>query len=211
MNDCSLRCPTCPNKFNLVLADGPLDARILAIGEAPGKDEDRLGHPFSGQAGKEYNDNYLGLAGLHRSEIRQTNVMRCRPDQNKKPNKTEAEGCVHWHLPTELEQVKPEIVILLGATAVNTLCPEVDLESQHGIPFMGRIYEWYGWIVPMWHPASGLHNTTMMVPMLEDWENFGKWLGGEWMWGIDDLHQKRVYCLASSEHDIDEYFNNQGT
>lgn len=205
------RCALCPHTHNVVPADGPAQCRILCIGEAPGQTEDRVLHPFSGQAGMEYNDNYLPLAGLHRSEIRQTNTVLCRPEQNKTPSDELARCCSEHHLKDELASCQPDVVILLGATAVNTLAPGTDLESQHGIPFKGEIFGWQGWIVPMWHPASGLHNTSMMIPMLEDWERLKPWLEPmdreemEWQWGVD-VCRTRDYRLARTYNEVRNYF-----
>jgi DNA polymerase len=206
MIDCTERCPTCPMKFNVVPADGPTDARILCIGEDPGIEGDRTRNPFAGQAGREYNDNYLLLAGLSRPVVRQTNVMRCRPDQNRKPKLKESEGCAIHHLPEELMTVQPEIVILMGATAVNTLRPDIDLESRHGIPFRGVVMGWECWIVPMWHPASGMHQTSMMIPLLEDFARLKPWLEtGEWQWAVNKF-KHRDYRLARTAYDVDRYF-----
>lgn len=200
------RCTLCPGIRNLVHSDGPLTARIFAIGEAPGRTEDQCGVPFSGAAGIEYNRNYLRLAGLDRHDIRQSNAVLCRPDENKKPSDELARVCAEHHLKEELLEVWPEIVVLLGATAVNTLAPGTDLDSQHGIPFQGQIYAWFGWIVPMWHPASGLHNTSMMTPMLEDWTKLKPWLEtGVWQWGVDQI-ACRDYRLARTIDDVHAYF-----
>lgn len=211
------RCALCPRTHNIVLSNGPLTARIMSIAEAPGQTEDRCGVPFSGQAGMEYNDNYLPLAGLHRTDIRQANVVSCRPEQNKKPTDSLARSCADHHIAAELLEVYPEVVLLLGATAVNTLCDGVDLDAQHGIPFRGKIYDWEGWIVPMWHPASGLHNTSMMTPMLEDWEKLRPWLESmdrmemEWQWGVDRFvdstgQSTRDYRLCRTAQSVRDYF-----
>lgn len=200
------RCPGCPNKYRCVLGDGPLDARVLCVGEAPGKTEDLGGRPFIGEAGKEFNQNYLHLAGLTRDEIYITNTVRCRPDLNRKPSRNEAYGCANHHMPSTLAEIKPNVVVLMGATACS-LIPEIDLETDHGIPEWRRLYEWEGYVIPMYHPASGLHDTAMMQPMLEDWEGLRPWLEcrlEHWPWPVDD--RKRDYRLAKSNKDVRDYF-----
>lgn len=177
----------------------------MTVGEAPGREEDTGGRPFIGQAGREFNDNYLNLAGLYRDEVYVTNTVHCRPDLNRKPNATEVQGCSSHFLPEELAEVQPEIVVLMGATACS-LVPDLDLESEHGIPRLGELYGWAGWIVPMYHPAAGLHDTAMMIPMLEDWELLRKWLDdGTWVWPLDST--KRDYALIETKVEAQEFLH----
>ena len=169
------RCSICPGRYRCVLGDGPADAKYFFIGEAPGFEEDKNGRPFIGKAGSEFNNNYLQLAGLCRDDIYITNTVKCRPDLNRKPRASEVSGCSQHFLPDELAAVQPEVVFLMGAVACG-LVADVDLDVEHGIPRRGELFGWAGWIVPMFHPAAGLHNTAMMIPMLEDWSNVGEWL-----------------------------------
>lgn len=196
------RCSICPAKTRCVPGDGPSYARVACIGEAPGKTEDDGGRPFIGDAGKEFNLNYLSLAGLDRDDIYITNTVKCRPDNNRKPQFNELMGCAEHHIPGELARVNPEIVILMGATPCK-LIGGVDLQAEHGIPRLGSIFDWTGWIVPMYHPAAGLHNTSLMIPLLEDWERLRGWLeDGAWPWAIES-DVARDYKLVRSYADID--------
>jgi DNA polymerase len=186
-----------------VLGNGPVPCRIFGLGEAPGRDEDREGIPFIGQAGREFNENYLQLAGLNRKDVYITNTRKCRPDLNRKPTFKEAFDCASHHLPQELADVSPEIVILMGATACS-LVPDIDLEVEHGIPRHGSLFGWEGYMVPMYHPAAGLHDTGMMVPLLEDWEGLREWLrSGVWGWPVDSV--SRDYALLQSRSDLFNY------
>lgn len=203
------RCRLCPNAYNVVPCDGPVDARILAIGEHPSKFDHVMGY----QEGQEYNDNYLPLAGLDRHNIRQGNVVSCRPEQNKKPNDELARCCAEHHLMEEFKNESLEVVLLLGATACDTLVPGIDLESQHGIPFRAEIYGWMGWVVALYHPAAGLHNTAMMTPLLEDFTKLKPWLEpdqydkfGAWQWAVSGVGRTRDYRLAKSWEDVNQYF-----
>lgn len=200
------RCSICPNTKRCVPGDGPLDARVFCIGEAPGQTEDNTGIPFCGMAGKEFNDNYLGLAGLRRDEVYVTNTVKCRPDMNRKPTPREVAGCSQHFLPNELAEVQPEVVILMGSTPCSLLGGDtrLDLETEHGIPRWGKLFNWEGWIVPVYHPAAGLHDTALMTPQLEDWEALRPWLEhGRWVWAVDVLEGKRDYALVQSQSDID--------
>lgn len=185
------------------MGDGPKGAKVFCVGEAPGREEDAGGRPFIGQAGKEFNENYLNLAGLYRDDVYVTNTVHCRPDLNRKPNPTEVRGCSSHFLPDELAEISPEVVVLMGATACS-LVPDIDLESEHGIPRLGELFGWAGWILPMYHPASGLHETAMMIPMLSDWENLRAWLEhAEWVWPLDST--RKDYGLLESKREVEEF------
>ena len=200
------RCSICPNKYRCVPGDGPTGARVFCIGEAPGKTEDAGGRPFIGDAGREFNENYLNLAGLCRDEIYITNTVKCRPDLNRKPTITEVNGCSQHFLPEELQEINPEIVMLMGATPCSLMPEKIDLEAEHGIPRLGELFGWYGWIVPINHPDAGLHDSTMMIPMLEDWERLYRWLEyGEWQWPIDDA--PRDYGLIETRVEMEDYLH----
>lgn len=204
-----MRCPTCPNKYRCVLGDGPIPNQYMFVGEAPGRDEDAGGRPFIGQAGLEFNENYLRLAGLSRDDIYITNTVKCRPDLNRKPSAKEVAGCSSHFLPEELNSVQPKVIFLMGATACS-LIPDIDLEVEHGIPRWGKLFGWEGWIIPQYHPAAGLHDGAMMGPLLEDFERAGRWLGndGEKMWPIEHTQPPidKDYRLVRDIHQVAAYF-----
>lgn len=175
------------------------------MGEAPGRDEDRLGRPFVGATGQEFDRTYLPLAGLDRAEVYVTNTRLCRPDLNRKPTDREARDCAQHHLPQELAEVCPEVVVLMGGTACGLVTADggIDLEVEHGIPrWCENLFGWAGWVVPMYHPALGLHDTSKMTYILEDWAN----LQGR-SEAIPHV-QARDYRLAQSPHELDEYLRN---
>lgn len=209
----SSRCPTCPNKYFCIPSDGPTTARIAAFGERPGQWEERNAqrgftgygprHCFIGPTGEEFNDNYLWLAGLDRDEMYVGNVVKCGEDFNKKPGAKDL-SCAYHFLPGELAEVNPEIVILMGASACSFV-PDIDLSTEHGIPRPAELFGWVGWVVPMYHPASGLHDSAMMIPMLEDWERLKPWLEtGAWQWA-EDRFPERNYGLIEKVSDWARY------
>ncbi len=172
------RCAECQHGHRQVFPSGPLDARVAVIGEGPGWRENVTGRPFDGKAGQELDETYLRLAGLDRSEVFVTNMVQCRQERNGidvRPAEALLKCCSENHLYEELATVNPEIVVLCGATACS-MYPEIDLELEHGFP--RKIGE--RWVVPMYHPAAGLHETRYMTPMLEDWERLGMWMRGKW-------------------------------
>lgn len=188
------RCPTCTSSYCPIPADGPVNAKVYCYGERPGMQEEFAARKalatsvvpdhlcFIGDAGAEFNQTYLGLAGLRRDEVRVGNTVLCGKDNNKKPTEAEVRACAEWHMRQELYEGKPRVVVLMGATACG-LAPELDLDLDHGIPRRGKLFGWEGWIVAMFHPAAGLHQTSMMIYMLEDWSKLKDWLAhGTWQW-----------------------------
>ena len=158
----------------------------MLVGEAPGYHEDQQGIPFVGRAGQELDETYLRLAGLSRNEVFVTNAVQCRPERNGvdvKPSAGLTRCCADNHLQEEIWTVNPETVILCGASACS-LIPGIDLEMQHGFPFIvdscAGLFSWSGTVVPMYHPAAGLHESRFMIPMLEDFERLGLYLRGKW-------------------------------
>jgi uracil-DNA glycosylase family 4 len=172
----------------------------MCIGEAPGKVEEHTLIPLTGPTGKEYNELYLPKAGLSRADVYTTNTVKHCMTINRKPTKADIERCTNCSLIFELREVNPEVVVLMGVTACSLLEEEVDLEAEHGIPRQGNIFDWEGWVVPMWHPALGLHKTRTMREIMEDWEKLGEWLeNGEWVWAIDNLEGLRHYDLIRGD------------
>lgn len=202
---CLSRCPSCTCKFKIVPGGGPVPARYMSIGERPGVEENRNGKCFIGKSGMEWNENYLLLAGLERDEIYVTNTVKCWAEGNRKPTEKEVRECGGHHLPHEISCVNPQVIFLMGGVACSLL-PEIDLETQHGIPFMGELYGHRCWIVPMYHPASGLHDTGQMIPLLEDWENLRDWIEyGVWKWGVDN-HPEPHYELLCTGEEVSRMF-----
>lgn len=182
-----LRCDKCEGTCKPVHAHGPI-APILVIGEAPGQWEVNSGKPFCGDAGKELDNTYLPRAKLSRREVRTANVVLCQSKGNKKPNDSLISSCSKFHIPQDIEDCDPEIIVLMGAVACSLL-PTINLEIEHGRPIrvdttlsQGTVFEQWGkcgggYIVPMYHPAAGLHTTGTIQAMVEDWQYFGEWRG----------------------------------
>jgi uracil-DNA glycosylase family 4 len=101
-----------------VFGDGPSDARIVIIGEAPGANEDKTGVPFIGRAGQIL-ESFLSEAGLSRQDIYITNTVKYRPPKNREPKPEEKSACLPW-LSAELAIINPHVVITLGQHALQT-------------------------------------------------------------------------------------------
>ncbi len=151
------RCDLCAGRTQVVFGEGSPTARLLIIGEGPGEDEDRSGHPFFGRAGQLLN-KLLEEAGITRDEVWITNVVKCRPTArqgnrivNRPPRATEIKACAIWRW-GELEIIKPNVVCCLGAVAAKTLAGrEVKLTMERG--------QW----LPFALPIEGMEHTEVMV------------------------------------------------
>ena len=174
MPDWTEPCAQCPRKYGLraISGDGPRPARILGIMERPGQDENRNGRVACGKTGQELDELYLPLAGLDRSEVRLINCVLCGHESNKAPTEKEVAQCAPHHIPEEIERTNPQCIVLMGATACS-LVSGIRLDYMHGIPQhtskVGELFGWRGWLIPMFHPAIGLHESRWMQQCIEDW------------------------------------------
>ena len=157
------KCNLCQNRTNTVFADGNPNAKIMFIGEGPGADEDKEGVPFVGKAGKLMNQAFKGL-GIDRSKIYIANIVKCRPPENRTPLKNEAEACLDY-LRNQVILVKPEIVVLMGNTALKNI-----LGDQYGITSSrGKWIEKKGiQYMPTFHPAALLRDDTKKIDFWND-------------------------------------------
>lgn len=198
------RCSICPSTHKCILGSGPRPARYAIFGERPGQNEEKQNRVFVGDAGKEQDQLYLPLAGISRDECYVSNSVKCGADRNKKPTDKEIEVCSDHFVADELRQVQPFLVILQGASACK-LVDGLDLEVQHGIPFWGKIFDWPGWIVAMYHPAAGMHNTSLMIPLIDDWKWLGKWLKGRPVEHYSPF-EWTDFRVAQNDRDVQDYF-----
>lgn len=150
----------------LVFGDGPADAEIVFIGEAPGKNEDEQGLPFVGAAGKFLNEMLEGI-GLSRSDVYITNIVKYRPPENRDPYPDEKAEFLPF-LKAQLEVIKPKLVVTLGRHSMEALLPAgLSISACHGHPkrMAGQVY------LPLFHPAAALYNGAMRQTLIDD---FGK-------------------------------------
>jgi DNA polymerase len=198
------RCPDCKGDFMPLPGDGPQPAEILLLAERPGANENQQGRILIGKAGQELDQTYLPLAGLDRRDVRCANVVRCWAENNRTPSDKEIASCADCFIPAELAQTRPEVVVLMGGSACS-LVPGIRLDYQHGRPFRGEILGYSCWLLPMFHPASGLHQGRFMTSLLEDWAGFGKWLRtGRPITRTADAHL--VFKLVEKVEDLPDDF-----
>ncbi|HUF14377.1 MAG TPA: uracil-DNA glycosylase [Acidimicrobiia bacterium] len=155
LRDVALVCTACrlsETRNNVVFGVGDPDARLMLVGEAPGKNEDLQGEPFVGAAGKLL-DELLAEIGLQRSEVYIANVLKCRPPGNRDPRDDEIDSCKGF-LREQIRMIHPDVVVTLGNFATKLL-----LRTETGISRMrGRRFSWWlgATLIPTFHPAAAL-------------------------------------------------------
>lgn len=157
------RCPLYQGATHGVPGEGPLDAKIMLVGEAPGQREDQQGRPFVGPSGQWLNE-LLGMAGLKREDVYITNIVKHRPPNNRDPQPDEIAAC-QVYLERQLALIDPEVVITLGRHSMGWFCgPGLKITQVHGRArrAKGRV------VVTMYHPAAALHNPDLKDAMIED-------------------------------------------
>jgi DNA polymerase len=136
IGDCK-RCRLHEARTNIVFGVGDPHARIMFVGEGPGADEDAQGEPFVGRAGQLLN-NMINAMGIRREDVYIGNVVKCRPPQNRTPERDECDTCGPF-LMRQISVVRPEIIVALGATAAKYLLGASDSMMN----LRGRIYDFH--------------------------------------------------------------------
>lgn len=147
----------------VVFGEGDPAADIMLIGEGPGAQEDRLGRPFVGKAGQLL-DRIIDAAGLRRPDVYITNVVKCRPPENRNPSAGEIEACFSW-LRQQIQIIDPLLILLLGRVPA-----QVFLGSGTAISAVrGQWHWWDGYmLLPTYHPAALLRDPSKKRPTWDD-------------------------------------------
>jgi uracil-DNA glycosylase len=158
-------CPLCKlsrSRRNAVPGDGQLSSKIMFIGEAPGKNEDEQGKPFVGAAGMILNQA-LEKAGIKRAEVFITNVVKCRPPNNRLPENDERSIC-RQYLDRQISLIAPKIICILGSTAYSSI-----LGGKSIIKNRGKIMERNGqkYFLTI-HPAAAIYNKNLRSVLNND-------------------------------------------
>lgn len=170
LGDCE-RCRLCARRANLVFGAGDESARLMFVGEAPGKVEDQQGLPFVGRAGVLLDELLAGI-GLQRGQVYITNVVKCRPPDNRDPLPEEMETCGPF-LKSQVALIKPTIVCALGRIAAGFMLDRgIQITRVHG-----QMFERPGcFVVPVFHPAAALRAASTMEMLRGDFENLKGYL-----------------------------------
>jgi uracil-DNA glycosylase family 4 len=150
----------------LVMGDGNLNARIVFIGEAPGKKEDQEGLPFVGASGRFLNE-MLAAAHLERVDVYITNIVKYRPPGNRDPKPEEK--IAFWpYLIRQLEIIQPKAIITLGRHSGMSFIPELVISRDHGQVYKVQFRSSEFLVIPLYHPAAALYNGSMRQVLIDD-------------------------------------------
>jgi uracil-DNA glycosylase family 4 len=161
-----IACPLHQSRTQTVFGAGSLETKVMFIGEAPGREEDRLGEPFVGRAGQLLN-KILAAIDLKRQDVYITNILKCRPPNNRDPQENEIRECENY-LKEQIRLIQPKVICALGRVAaqwlLQTHAPLATLRS-------GEYYYEGIRIMPTYHPAALLRNPNLKK---QAWEDFKK-------------------------------------
>jgi uracil-DNA glycosylase family 4 len=163
IRDCRL-CALYKTRLNAVPGEGPSDARLVFIGEAPGAREDKLGRPFVGRSG-EILTQMIESIGLSRESVFITSILKSRPPKNRAPTHSEIVAC-RPYVEKQIELIAPQIIILLGGVAISSMVGPWSVSEAHGkfIEASGRTF------FMTYHPAAALRFPKVKSLMAEDFK-----------------------------------------
>ena len=167
LRDTALVCTACrlaETRTNVVFGVGDPEARLMLVGEAPGKHEDLQGEPFVGAAGQLL-DELLVEIGIERQDVYIANVLKCRPPGNRDPRDDEIDAC-KGYLREQIRLIHPDVVVTLGNFATKLLVP-----TDMGITRMrGRTVDWWlgATLIPTFHPAAALRGRPSVTELMRE-------------------------------------------
>jgi DNA polymerase len=157
------KCELHRSRKEAVPGEGPTQAEIMFIGEAPGARENDQGRPFVGAAGK-FLDQLLEQAGVTRADVWITNVVKCRPPGNRDPLPDEIKTCTGNYLQHQIEIVNPSIIVTLGRHSMGLFFKGAKITQIHGQ--MRQVDDRF--VIAMYHPAAALHQLSLKPAIMAD-------------------------------------------
>jgi uracil-DNA glycosylase len=158
------KCDLCKGRTKAVPGEGNPHARVMFIGEGPGFHEDKQGRPFVGPAGQ-FLDELLSSINLKRSDVFITNVVKCRPPNNRDPLPEEINAC-NDYLDRQIAAIKPQVIVTLGRYSMAKFFGNEKISAIHG-----RARKKDGYIcIAMYHPAAGLHQASLKETIRADFK-----------------------------------------
>jgi uracil-DNA glycosylase family 4 len=170
------KCGLHKTRKNPVVGEGSLDVRVMFIGEAPGFNEDLQGKPFVGKAGKVF-DELLKSIGIDRKDVYITNILKCKPPENRSPKPEEIKSCTPY-LDSQIAIIKPMIIVTLGSFSMSYIFNKFGLEqgkisNLHGRDFKITNLAGIEKVIPLYHPAVATYNPGMKSILLNDFKSIG--------------------------------------
>ena len=184
------KCDLQHSRKNAVPGAGPQNAEIMFVGEGPGFHENEQGLPFVGPAGKFLNE-LLEKVGLPRNEVFITNVVKCRPPNNRDPLAEELAACDGF-LERQIAAINPKVIVTLGRFSMQKYLPNAKISQAHGqaVRIKGRL------VVPFYHPAAALHQPSLRSAVEADFGRLPEW--------IEKAGDVPEYVEEQSKKDADE-------
>ena len=163
------------NNYHPVIGEGDLHAKIMFIGEAPGKQEAKTGRPFVGAAGRTL-DRLLASIGVEREQVYITNIVKDRPPENRDPRKDEIELYAPF-LRRQIEIIQPRVIATLGRFSMDFILDHFNMPEQgkrigelHGQPLKAKAAYGEIVVVPLYHPAAAIYNDQLLDTMERDFQ-----------------------------------------
>ncbi len=170
------KCPLWELRTNPVPGAGSYDAEVMFVGEAPGYWEDQKGLPFVGRAGKVLDELLAGI-GLRREEVYITNIVKCRPPNNRDPTEEEIRACSPY-LDMQIDIIRPRLIVPLGRHSMRYILAKFGFRVEpisrvHGKTFEARTLFGKVTIIPTYHPAAALYKPPVMEELKKDFARIG--------------------------------------
>lgn len=164
-----MKCGLCKQRKNAVPGEGSYDAEVMFIGEGPGRDEDEQGRPFVGAAGKLLTQ-LIESIGLAREDVFITNVVKCRPPNNRDPLPEEVSSC--WpYLEQQIKMIKPKLIVTLGRHSMGRFLQGLKISEVHGqAKRAGGVWQERQVYLPLYHPAVALYDPGKRETLFDDFK-----------------------------------------
>jgi uracil-DNA glycosylase family 4 len=166
-----VKCRLSVGRTHAVPGEGPVPARVLLVGEAPGEREDELGRPFVGRAGVILTE-LLSSISLSRDGVYITSIIKCRPPKNRDPKDDETAACSPY-LDRQIALLRPSVIVSMGRLSTREMCRrfgirEGRISDMHGQVFTGQTPYGLIYIIPVYHPAVITHNPNLRPALSDD-------------------------------------------
>ncbi|BCU67683.1 uracil-DNA glycosylase [Sulfolobales archaeon HS-7] len=166
-------------RVNAVPGDGSINSKIIFIGEAPGYYEDQKGKPFVGAAGKLLTHLISDVLGLERKDVFITNVVKCRPPNNRDPHEDEVSSCSSY-LDREIEIISPNYIVTLGRHSTSYILSRANIPFTSISDVRGKFFKWGRIeIMPTFHPAAALYNPQLRSVLEDDFRTLASRLNSK--------------------------------
>lgn len=170
------KCELWKTRKNAVVGAGPFDTTVMFIGEAPGQEEDKQGKPFVGRAGEVLTESLANI-GLKREDIYITNILKCRPPENRDPRTQEIQQCLSYLL-EQINLVNPEIITTLGKVSTRVILKRRNIRIKRISNVRGEIFQLKDHVVlPTYHPAAALYNPALKEKIEADFKKLESLIG----------------------------------